>query len=271
MINNIILQLEKIKSINPLIYHITNYVTVNDCANICLAIGASPIMADDMEEIGDITAIASSLVINTGTLNKRTAEAMISAGVEANKRGIPVVLDPVGAGASGLRNETVLQLLEKVKFSVIRGNLSEILYLTEGHANTKGVDAADEDRAFSSVKIASRCADALGCTVAITGKTDVVSDGQRVLCINNGHEMLSKVTGTGCMCSSLIGAFCGANNDMLMAAAGGIICMGIAGELAYEVSEKAGLGSFHISLIDAIGNMSRQILIERAKIYAPSY
>ncbi len=271
MISQIISQLDSVKKEKPLVHHITNYVTVNDCANICLAIGASPIMADDTEEVCNITAISRSLVLNIGTLNKRTVESMVCAGIEANKRGIPVVLDPVGAGASKLRNETVSLLLEKIKFSVIRGNLSEIRYLTEAYANTKGVDAAVEDLSQNSVELAKRCADKYKCVAAITGKIDVISDGQRVLCIENGHEALCGVTGTGCMCTTLIGAFCGANTEPFISAAGGILCMGIAGELACEKVGSFGFGSFRVSLIDEIGKLNSSIIAERAKIHEENH
>ncbi len=267
MLNCIISQLEAIKEAKPLVHHITNYVTVNDCANACLAIGASPIMADEATEVCDITAIASSLVINIGTLNERTVASMLKAGMKANECGIPVVLDPVGAGASGFRNETAAKLLENIRFTVIRGNLSEIRYLTENCANTKGVDVSDKDMGQSSVDIAMRCAKKYGCIAAITGKTDVISDGQKVLCIDNGHEALSSVTGTGCMCTTLIGVFCGANSDPFVSAAGGILSMGIAGELAFERAGSLGFGSFRIALMDEIGKLNGTTILERAKIH----
>ncbi len=257
----------QVKAERPLVHFITNYVTVNDCANICLAIGGSPIMADAIEEACDITSIASSLVINIGTLNKRTVDSMIAAGIKANGCGIPVVLDPVGAGASAFRNEAVKLLLKQVKFSVIRGNLSEIRYLLEGSGNTKGVDASVDDMSQSSTLIAKRSAKRFDCVVAITGKTDTISDGQRVLCIDNGHEELANITGTGCMCTALIGAFCGAASDMLSSAVAGIACMGIAGEIAYGLSSNQGLGSFRTSIMDVISRLREQTFIERARIY----
>ena len=271
MTENIIQALSQIRAKAPLIHYITNYVTVNDCANVCLAIGASPIMADDIDEMADIASISSCLVINIGTLNKRTVASMLIAALKANERGVPVVLDPVGAGASGLRNETLSTLLAKVRFSVIRGNLSEMRYLVENQANTKGVDVSDKDMTENPVEIARRCAKKFDCIAAITGKTDIITDGTRTLSVQNGHEMLSSVTGTGCMCTALIGAFCGANTDMLTAAAGGILCMGIAGETAQVTAGQKGLGSFHISLIDGIGNLTAQMIKERAKIYEDSY
>lgn len=266
-INKIMEQLESVKRIKPLVHHITNYVTVNDCANVCLAIGASPVMADDINEVCDIVSISKSLVLNIGTLNKRTVDSMVQAGLKANELGVPVILDPVGAGASGLRNQTAALLMEKIKFNIIRGNLSEIRFLTENHSSTKGVDVSDDDMSECAEDIALCCAHKRGCVVAITGKTDIVSDGKQIISIENGHEMLSGVTGTGCMCSSLIGAFCGANAEPLLSAAAGILCMGIAGELAFEIAGQQGFGGFHVSLINEIGKINGQTIRERAKIH----
>ena len=266
MIDRVVEALVSVRQKKPLVHHITNYVTVNDCANICLAIGGSPIMADAMEEAKDIAAISSSLVINMGTLNERTIQSMIMAGQKANEVGIPVVFDPVGAGASTFRNQTALQLLNKVKFSIIRGNLSEIRFLTENHSKTKGVDVAQEDIGGDASAIVWQCAKKLGCVVACTGKIDVISDGAKTILVNNGHEMLADVTGTGCMCTTLVGAFCGANDDMLVAAVAGIVSMGIAGEIARDKAGDMGLGSFRVSLIDAISKMDRDCIKGRAKI-----
>jgi len=266
MVNKMTKALAAVREKKPLVHHITNYVTVNDCANICLAIGGSPIMADSIDEAADIASISSSLVINMGTLNKRTIESMIAAGVKANECSIPVVFDPVGAGASALRNETALLLLKKIKFSVVRGNLSEIRFLAENHTGTKGVDVSDEDKSDNSGLIVKRCAEKLDCVVACTGKIDVISDGKQTVFINNGHKMLSDVTGTGCMCTTLIGAFCGANEDMFVSALSGVLGMGIAGEIAFEKSGGSGLGSFRISLVDEISKLDGVTLKGRANL-----
>ena len=266
MIEKICAALAAVRGKKPLVHHITNYVTVNDCANICLAVGGSPIMADAIEEAADIAAISSSLVINIGTLNSRTVQSMIEAGAKANECGIPVVFDPVGAGASAFRNETALMLLDKIKFSVVRGNLSEIRFLADNHTGTKGVEVSAEDLNEDSEGIVKRCAEKLGCVVAGTGKTDVISDGCRTVFIQNGHEMLAGVTGTGCMCTTLVGAFCGANTDMLVSAVGGILCMSIAGEGAFGESGRQGLGSFRTSLINEIGMLNAQTLERVAKL-----
>ena len=266
MINEISCALTSVREKKPLVQHITNYVTVNDCANICLAVGGSPIMADAIEEAADITAISSSLVINMGTLNARTIQSMIAAGIKANECGIPVVFDPVGAGASAFRNETALMLLDKIMFSVVRGNLSEIRFLADNHTGTNGVDVSAEDLHEDAEGIVKRCAIKLGCVVASTGKTDVISDGSRTILIQNGHEMLAGVTGTGCMCTTLVGAFCGANTDMLASAVGGILCMGITGELAFEKSGQQGFGSFRTSLVNETGKLNAQTLERMAKL-----
>ncbi|MDR3644964.1 MAG: hydroxyethylthiazole kinase [Clostridia bacterium] len=261
--------LDEVRRKKPLIHHITNYVTVNDCANIVLAIGASPIMADDIGEAEAIAAISSALVLNIGTLNGRTLESMLAAGKKANACHIPVVLDPVGAGASELRNRATERLLHEVRVSVLLGNLSEIRFAAGLNAATKGVDVSDADLesgAEISRATAEKAARELGCVAAVTGATDMISDGSRTLAIRNGVRRLSAVTGTGCMCTSLVGTFCGATDDCLIAAAGGVLSMGIAGELAEESAGGRGNGSFHIAIIDAVSGLSADILAGRAKI-----
>lgn len=257
--------LDQVRKSCPLIHNITNYVTVNDVANATLALGASPIMADDIGEAADITAISKALVLNIGTLNSRTVESMLAAGKRANQLGIPVVLDPVGAGASVLRNRTVEELLKGVELAVLRGNLSEISFAAGLSVSTKGVDSAEEDEKNDPAEIARSVARSLGCTVAITGKVDTVSDGENLVRIENGHAMLSKVTGTGCMTSALVGACVGAGGDGLTAAALGVAAMGIAGELAWQAAGSAGSGSFHIAIIDALSRMTGKTIEERAR------
>lgn len=264
---NICVLLEKVRKNVPLIHNITNYVTVNDVANAVLAIGASPIMADDIGEAADITAISSALVLNMGTLNARTILSMTAAGRRANEKGIPVVFDPVGAGASELRNKTAQTITSEEKLSIIRGNLSELSFLAGLHASTKGVDSAGEDEKNDAVSVAKTVARKFGCTAALTGKTDVITDGTRVIKIENGHALLSKVTGTGCMTTALTGAFAGcADSDYLTAAAAGVCAMGIAGELAFERAGAQGTGSFHIAIIDALSTLDAQVIEKRAKL-----
>jgi hydroxyethylthiazole kinase len=262
--------LETLHGNKPIVHHLTNYVTVNDCANIVLASGASPIMADDLDEVAEIVAIAAALVLNIGTLNQRTITAMLAAGRKANELRIPVVLDPVGAGASKLRNETALELLRQIQVSVLRGNMSEIRFVSGLAAATKGVDASEADlkrEGQNGKQIAQALAQKLNCVVAITGATDYVSDGVRTVSIANGHPMLSAVTGAGCMCTSLIGAFSGATSNYFDAAVAGVLCMGIAGEMAFQAVGDRGTGSFRTALIDSISRLDQEILEKMAKVY----
>ena len=261
--------LNKVRENKPLVHHITNYVTVNDCANITLAIGASPVMADTIGEAADIAALAQAVVLNMGTLNERTIPSMIAAGKAANAKGIPVVFDPVGAGASKLRDNTAASLIRKLKLSVIRGNISEIKFVAGLSSRTKGVDASDSDIAGAdSAGIARALARKLGCVVVISGAVDTVSDGKKIILVENGHSMLGNLTGTGCMCSSLIGSFCGAApEEPLTAAAAAMMCMGIAGELAYESIGQRGNGSFRVALHDAVSRMDAATLETLARYH----
>jgi len=260
--------LNQLRNSKPLVHHITNYVTVNDCANITLGIGASPVMADDIGEAADITAISSSVVLNMGTLNERTIPSMIAAGKSANQKKIPVVFDPVGAGASKLRNDTAARLINEVRLSVLRGNISEIRFVAGMGSETKGVDASESDAADADNmgQIAKTLAKKLGCVVSISGAVDIVSDGDKIFYIENGHPMLGNLTGTGCMCSSLVGSFCGAAKTHAYAAtAAAMLCMGIAGELAYEKAGLNGNGSFRAALHDAISQMDAETLERLAR------
>ena len=263
--------LNTVRATSPLVHQITNYVTVNDCANIALAIGASPVMADDIEEVEDITAIASALVLNIGTLNQRTIKSMIIAGKKANEVGIPVIFDPVGAGASKLRNKATLAILEQVNVAVLRGNSSEISYVAGLSAATRGVDASEADAAVDGAEVAKKVASKYGCVTAITGAIDVISDGQRTVLVHNGHPLLSRVTGTGCMTTVLMGAFAAAAGsstdfDYLAAATAAIVCMGVAGELAYEKAGDDGTGSFRTILMDSINCLNQETVERMAKI-----
>lgn len=258
----------------PLVHTITNYVTVNDVANVILASGGSPIMADEVSEVEDITTICSSLVINMGTLNARTIDSMRVAGKKANALGRPVVFDPVGAGASALRNETALKLLETINFSVIRGNISEIKFLATGGGTTKGVDAAEADRITDEtldevVAFAKRFAAKTGSVIAITGAIDVVADGDKAYVIKNGHASMSKITGTGCMLTGIIGAYVGANvANPLEATASAVVAMGLCGEMAHEkmLRLEAGTGTLRTLIIDALSNLTADGLEKGAKV-----
>lgn len=259
--------INSVREKKPLVHHITNYVTANDCANIVLAIGGSPVMADAIEEVEDMVSIASSVVINIGTLNSIKVDSMIKAGKKANELGVPVVLDPVGVGATPYRKETALKLIKEVKFAVVRGNLAEIKVLSGMEALSKGVDS-EEANSSEAAEVAKSLANALNTVVAITGVVDFISDGKKVISLKNGHEMLKNVTGTGCMSTSLIGSYCGVTKDYLTAAAAGIMTMGIAGEIAFErLSKEEGSGGFRVKLMDAIYSFSSEDIAKRGKAY----
>ena len=264
--------LDNVRRRHPLIHNITNYVTVNDCANILLACGGSPIMADDIGEVEEITALCGGLNINIGTLNARTIPAMLAAGKKANELGHPVVLDPVGAGASALRTNTALRLQEQVRFSVIRGNISEIKTLAQERGSTQGVDAdvsdtVTEDTLDEAVYFAKGFAQKTGAVIAVTGAIDIVADADRAYCIFNGHPMMRSITGTGCQLSALTAAFITASpNRMLDAAAEAVCAMGVCGELAYKrLSEKDGNASCRNYIIDAVCHLDGDTLDRMAK------
>lgn len=262
--------LMRVQQKKPLVHCITNYVTVNDCANIVLACGASPIMADDIHEVKDITSICDALVINIGTLIERTIQSMIKAGKRANKLGHPVILDPVGAGASALRTRTVVQLLKEVKFTAIRGNISEIKTVASGSGTTKGVDAdiADEinEQTLPEVlKFAHKLAKKTGSVIIITGKQDLITDGKKSCLISNGHTMMSRITGSGCMLTCLLGAYLAANTeDTFAASIAAVVEMGLAGEQAYQPGR--GTLTFRTALLDAISTMDADALDGGAQV-----
>ena len=263
--------LDNVRKTVPLVHNITNYVTVNDVANILLACGGSPIMSDEPEDVEDITSICGGLNINIGTLNSRTITSMLLAGKKANLLGHPVVLDPVGAGASQLRTDTANRLLREVKFTVIRGNISEIKTLASGAGTTKGVDAdvADkvtEENLDSAVAFAKAFAARTGAVVAITGAIDIVADAHKAYCIRNGHPMMSSITGTGCQLSALTAAFVPATPDQPLEAAAAAVCaMGLAGEIAHSrLSSLDGNSTYRNYIIDAVYNMTPAQLEEGA-------
>lgn len=247
----------EIKEKKPLVHHITNYVTVNDCANMTLAIGASPVMADDIGEVEEMVSFASSLVINIGTLNARSIESMIVAGKRAQEKKIPIVFDPVGVGATKLRTTTAKRIIEEVCPTVIRGNMSEIKILAGIDADIKGVDSVSGEE--DSEKVAQQLAQKLDCVIAITGKRDIIAQGDRICRIDNGHAILSQVTGTGCMATSLIACFCGIAPDSFIGAAAGVTVMGLAGELAKKSLQSGeGIGIFRVRLFDAVWSMTEE-------------
>lgn len=264
--------LENVRNTCPLVHNITNYVTVNDCANILLACGGSPIMADDRDEAAEITSICNALNINIGTLNSNTIPSMFLAGRRANELGHPVLLDPVGAGASGLRTDTARKLLEEIRFTCIRGNISEIKTLAAGSGTTKGVDADAADKISeedldSAAAYVKKFAAETGAVVVVTGATDIVADSGKAYCIRNGHPMMSRITGTGCQLSAMTAAFLASNTDQPLEAAAAAVCtMGYAGELAHaRLSEADGNSSYRNYIIDAVCNMTPEQLEKGAK------
>lgn len=271
--NKIIKLLDDLREKTPLVHQITNYVTVNDCANITLAIGGSPVMADDINEVLEMVSLSSSLVINIGTLNSRSVESMIKAGKRANELKIPVILDPVGAGATSYRTEVCKRIISEVKLAVIRGNLSEIKTIYGIDTVTRGVDASESfdvssDEFTKTKKMARKFAIKFGTVVAITGEVDIITDGKTLYTTSNGHKMMSRVTGTGCMCTAVIGCYLGAGENNLIAALAGVVSMGIAGETAYERLDKRieGSGTFRVKMIDVMYNLCDIEINKRSKI-----
>ena len=264
--------LENVRAKSPLVHNITNYVTVNDVANVLLAAGGSPIMSDDADDVEDITSICGGLNINIGTLNKNTIPSMFLAGKKANALGHIVLLDPVGAGASRLRTDTANRLMQEVRFDAVRGNISEIKTLCTGSGSTKGVDAdavdaVTEANLDNGVQLVKTFAAQTGCIITVTGAIDLVSDGKRCWCIRNGRAEMSRITGTGCQLSALMTAFLVANPDRKLDAAAAAVCMmGLAGEIGWANMQPGdGNSTYRSRIIDAIFNMTGDALEEGAK------
>lgn len=264
--------IDNVRKNAPLVHNITNYVTVNDVANMLLASGGSPIMSDEPDDVVDITSICGGLNINIGTLNKRSIEAMYLAGARANELGHAVLLDPVGAGASKLRTDTATGLMEKVKFDVIRGNISEIKALALGSETTRGVDADVADAVTdewldSAAEFAKSLARKTGSIIAITGAIDLVADNITCYVIRNGRPEMGRITGTGCQLSALITAFIVANPDSrLEAAAAAVSAMGLAGEIGWEhMKSEDGNSTYRNRIIDAMFHMTGEVLDEGAR------
>jgi hydroxyethylthiazole kinase len=242
--------LAKIRSDAPLIHNITNYVVMNSSANILLAAGAAPVMAHCLSEVEEMTAMAGALVLNIGTLQEDWVESMILAARKANSKRIPVILDPVGAGATALRTAAVREIMTQTEISVVRGNASEILSLASTDIVTKGVDSSVE--LSPQVAAAARHIAAENkCIIAISGPEDCVTDGRQVYRVANGHPLMTRVTGTGCGLSAVTGAFCAVARDELLAAtAAAFGFYGVCGELAARISD--GPGSFFVAFLDAL-------------------
>ena len=256
----------------PLVHNITNYVTVNDVANILLACGGSPIMSDEPEDVEDITSVCGGLNINIGTLHQSSIEGMLLAGKKANELGHPVLLDPVGAGASRLRTDTALRIMKDIKLTVIRGNISEIKTLAYGSGTTKGVDAdvADavtEETLNDAIAFVKNFARKTSCIIAVTGAIDLVSDGEICYVIRNGRPEMGKITGTGCQLSGMMTAYVTANQEKPLEAAASAVCiMGLAGEIGWSrMQEGDGNATYRNRIIDAVYQMTGEDLERGAK------
>jgi len=255
---------EKIRSMQPVVHHLTNWVTIYDCAQVVKSMGGSPVMAHASEEVEDMVSIASSLVLNIGTLDTDFVDAMIKAALAANKKGIPVVLDVCGAGATPLRDRKSAQLLKEARIDIIKGNASEIARVAGANARTRGVDALEV--AADMAPRAARLAKAYHCVVVVTGKEDIVTDGKRIYSVRNGHELMTHVVGTGCMAASVIGAAAAVEKDLCLAAVSGLVCYEIAAERAAAVSP--GPGGFKESLFNELFSLNRAAVDGAQKVYA---
>jgi hydroxyethylthiazole kinase len=253
---------ERLRQQSPLVHNITNYVVMNSTANALLALGAAPVMAHAPEELEDIVAIASALVINIGTLSAPWIESMALAMAAAERRHLPIILDPVGAGASRLRTQTCLELIRRTPPTIIRGNASEIRALQVSSATTRGVDS--RDRAEAALAAGRELSRACGATVSISGPLDLIVRGNAVIEVANGHPLMPRVTGLGCAASALTGAFAAVNPDPLLAAAHAMAVMGICGELA--AAESRGPGSFHVAFLDALYGLDEATIQTRLRL-----
>jgi hydroxyethylthiazole kinase len=251
--------LAAIRERKPLVHQITNYVVMNETANATLSLGALPVMAHAVEEVEEMASVAGALVLNIGTLSERWIEAMLLAAKAANRAGAPVVLDPVGAGATRFRTETAQRILEESEIAVVRGNQAEVATLAGRQAEIRGVESID---------LAKVAASELGCVVSVTGPVDHVSDGERSIAVSNGHELLGTVSGTGCMSTAITGCYLAVGADRpLETAAEALVAFGVAGEDA--ASGAKGPGTFHANLYDALYNLDPATLDERARVDEP--
>lgn len=261
-ISSLVRDLNLIRERSPLIHNITNYVVMNNTANALLSIGASPVMAHAVDEVAEMVNIASALVINIGTLDTEWVKAMLIAGKAAQAKKIPIIFDPVGAGATSYRTRVCRQILEECKPSIIRGNASEIMALVNSNVKTKGVDStSSSDSALDSAKTLAKDTDAI---VVISGQTDYITNGQITEMVSNGNTLMSWVTGMGCTATSIVAAFAAINPNMLEAATHGMAIMGISGELAAAKSQ--GNGSMQVHFLDELFNLNENTLRNKLKL-----
>lgn len=254
--------LERVRASAPVVHNITNYVVMNTSANALLAIGASPVMSHSPREVEEMVAIARALVLNIGTLSDAWVEAMVLAGRAAGERGIPIVLDPVGAGATSYRTETAMRLLRELSPSIVRGNASEIRALSAQPAVTRGVDSVHGSE--ESLDAAQSLSNLHGCVVSVSGATDIVVSGKRVARVRNGVPLMTRVTGTGCTATALTGAFAAVEESAFDAATVAMAVIGVAGEIAAE--HAAGPGSLQVALLDALAALTPEELRRRARV-----
>jgi hydroxyethylthiazole kinase len=254
--------LRRLRETKPLVHQITNYVVMNETANATLALGALPVMAHAREEVEEMVAISGALVLNIGTLSPHWVEAMLLAGRAANEHGVPVVLDPVGVGATTYRTETAKRILDEVRVTVLRGNAGEVARLVGVEAEVRGVESIDAGG--DPADLARTAGAQLGLVASVTGPVDHVSDGETVVAVANGHPLLASITGTGCMSSALTGCFLAVNRDRpLEAAAEALVAFGVAGEDAARGAK--GPGSFHVALYDSLAALDPATLDGRAR------
>ncbi|MBS8266760.1 hydroxyethylthiazole kinase [Mesobacillus boroniphilus] len=242
--------LEKVRRGNPLVHNITNVVVTNFTANGLLALGASPVMAYAHEEVAEMARMAGSLVLNIGTLRAEIVESMLIAGKAANKQGVPIILDPVGAGATAYRTETARMLMQELEISIIRGNAAEIANVAGETWSIRGVDAGESSG--NVFELAVSAAKKLKTTVVVTGKEDIVTDGKTAIIGHNGHPLLTKVTGTGCLLTSVIGAFAAVEKDLIKAGAAAVTTYGVAAEIAADKNAERGPGSFQVEFLNQL-------------------
>jgi hydroxyethylthiazole kinase len=253
--------LAAIRERKPLVHNITNYVVMNETANAILALGALPVMAHARGEVEEMVGLAGALVLNIGTLSDAWIESMVAAGAAANARGVPIVLDPVGAGATRYRTETAKRILDTLDVAVLRGNPGEVATLVGAEAEVRGVESIS---AGDGAELAREAARSLGLVASVTGPVDHVSDGERSAAVSNGHELLASITGTGCMSTAMTGCFLAAQGDRFAAAVEALVAFGVAGEDA--AADAKGPGSFHVALYDALAALDPATLSARAKV-----
>ena len=259
--------LDRVRQQKPVVHHLTNWVTIYDCAQVVKTLGASPVMAHAPQEVADMTQIASALVLNIGTLTVDLVEAMKLAALSANQKRIPVILDVCGAGATALRDQKCQELLSEVRINVIKGNESEVARVSGETVRTRGVDATEVSGDL--VLLAEKLADQRKAMVVITGKADIVTDAKTTYLVKNGHPMMTQVVGTGCMAASVIGAFAAVESDLCLAAACALACYEIAAEVAAE--KAAGPASFKERLFDSLYNLDRETVdrLQRIELIPP--